>query len=71
MAIRAESIFFDDEAGGTLQTRIKRRIVSGILSGQFAPGERLPSSRALARHLGISRITVTPQYSPNAPQGPV
>lgn len=63
MAIRAESIFFDDEAGGTLQTRIKRRIVSGILSGQFAPGERLPSSRALARHLGISRITVTIAYS--------
>ena len=49
MAIRAESIFVDDDAGGTLQARIRRRVVSGILSGQFAPGERLPSGRALAR----------------------
>jgi GntR family transcriptional regulator/MocR family aminotransferase len=37
--------------------------VSGILSGQFGPGERMPSSRALARHLGISRITVTIAYT--------
>jgi hypothetical protein len=63
MAIRAESFYFDGETGGTLQTRIKRRVVSGILSGQFGPGERMPSSRALARHLGISRITVTIAYT--------
>jgi len=63
MAIRAQSFFLDDTAGGTLQTRIKRRVVSGILSGQFRPGQRMPSSRALAQHLGISRITVTIAYA--------
>jgi len=63
MAIAPESIFLDAADGGTLQAQIKRQIVSHILSGQFQPGDRLPSSRALAQHLGISRITVTIAYS--------
>lgn len=35
---------------------------SGIINGRFAPGSRLPGSRALADSLGISRITVTECY---------
>jgi GntR family transcriptional regulator / MocR family aminotransferase len=35
----------------------------GILSGRLAPGDRLPPSRELANHLGISRATVTTVYS--------
>lgn len=38
-------------------------VAEGILSGRFRPGEKLPSSRGLARHLGISRITVTLAYT--------
>ncbi|MEM8878932.1 MAG: GntR family transcriptional regulator, partial [Pseudomonadota bacterium] len=57
MAIYAESIFLDNELDDTLQNRLKRQVVEGILSGRFRPGERMPSSRALARHLGVSRIT--------------
>ena len=63
MAISADSIYLDDDADGTLQHRIKRVIVDGVLSGRFRLGERMPSSRALARHLGVSRITVTIAYN--------
>jgi GntR family transcriptional regulator/MocR family aminotransferase len=63
MTIYAESIFLDSELDDTLQNRLKRQVVEGILSGRFRPGERMPSSRALARHLGVSRITVTLAYT--------
>ncbi|WP_425093550.1 PLP-dependent aminotransferase family protein [Tropicimonas sp. S265A] len=63
MTIHAQSIHLDTTPGGTLQHRIKRRVVDGILSGEFQRGERMPSSRALARHLGVSRITVTFAYT--------
>ena len=33
-----------------------------ILSGRLVPGQRIPSTRALARSLGISRATVTLSY---------
>ena len=48
---------------GTLQSRIQQMVAQGILSGRFRAGERLPSSRALALHLGVSRITVTLAYT--------
>lgn len=60
--IPAES-FILDATEGTLQSRIQQMVAQGILSGRFRPGERLPSSRALARHLGVSRITVTLAYT--------
>lgn len=63
MAIHADSFYIDTSAEGTLQNRIKRLVVEGILSGRFQPEERMPSSRALARHLGVSRITVTMAYT--------
>jgi GntR family transcriptional regulator / MocR family aminotransferase len=62
MTIPAEMIILDPDANGTLQSRIQERVAEAILSGRFRAGERLPSSRALARHLGVSRITVTLAY---------
>jgi len=59
MPIHVESFFLDPGGEGTLQQRIKRLVVDGILAGRLRPGERMPSSRRLARHLGVSRITVT------------
>ena len=41
----------------------EQMIAEGILSGRFRPGEKLPSTRKLARHLGVSRITVTLAYN--------
>ena len=63
MTIYADSFFLDSDLTDTLQNRIKRQVVEGILSGRFLPGERMPSSRALARHLGVSRITVSFAYT--------
>ncbi len=63
MAISEETFFLDAQAQGTLQTQIQQMVAEGILSGRFRRGEKLPSSRKLARHLGISRITVTLAYT--------
>lgn len=59
MAIPVETFFLDPEAQGTLQAQIQQMIAQGILSGRFRKGEKLPSSRKLAAHLGVSRITAT------------
>ena len=59
MAIPVENFFFDNTTQGTLQTRVQQMIASGILSGRFERGEKLPSTRKLATHLGVSRITVS------------
>ena len=63
MAISEETFFLDPAFEGTLQQQIQSLVAEGILSGRFLPGERLPSSRGLAKHLGISRITVTLAYN--------
>jgi len=63
MAIPVETFFMDPAFDGTLQQQIRRMVSAGILSGRFVAGDRLPSSRKLAEHLGISRITVTLAYN--------
>lgn len=63
MAIPVETFYLGARTAGTLQARIQQMVAEGILSGRFRPGEKLPSSRALARHLGVSRITVTLAYT--------
>ena len=63
MAISEDTFFLDSTFEGTLQQQIQSLVAEGILSGRFRPGEKLPSSRRLAKHLGISRITVTLAYN--------
>jgi GntR family transcriptional regulator/MocR family aminotransferase len=63
MAISVDTFFLNPDAHGTLQAQIQEMIAEGILSGRFRVGEKLPSSRKLAAHLGISRITVTLAYT--------
>ncbi len=63
MSISVETFFLDPSAEGTLQARIQQMVAQGILNGRFRPGERLPSSRKMATHLGVSRITVTLAYT--------
>lgn len=63
MSIPIETFFLDPDAEGTLQGRIQQMIAEGILSGRFQKNEKLPSTRRLATHLGISRITVTLAYT--------
>jgi GntR family transcriptional regulator/MocR family aminotransferase len=63
MAISVDTFFLKRDAEGTLQAQIQQMIAEGILSGRFRKGEKLPSSRRLAQHLGVSRITVTLAYT--------
>lgn len=63
MSVSVETFFLDPDTSGTLQARIQQMVAQGILSGRFRAGERLPSSRRMAQHLGVSRITVTLAYT--------
>ncbi len=63
MAVSEETFFLDPAFEGTLQQQIQSLVAEGILSGRLRAGEKLPSTRRLARHLGISRITVTLAYT--------
>lgn len=46
----------------SLQEQIRQRLLDAILEGLFPTGRRLPSSRALGRHLGVARNTVVLVY---------
>ena len=63
MPIPAEAFVLPPSGRGTLQQRIRQMVTEGVLSGRFRPGQKMPSSRGLAAHLGISRITITLSYS--------
>ena len=62
MTISKETFFLGARFQGTLQSQIREMIVQGVLSGRFRPREKMPSSRGLAQHLGVSRLTVTLAY---------
>lgn len=63
MSIPAEAFVLPPAGRGSLQQRIRQMVTEGILAGRFRSGQRMPSSRGLAAHLGISRITVTLSYA--------
>ncbi|WP_368184710.1 PLP-dependent aminotransferase family protein [Aestuariibius sp. HNIBRBA575] len=63
MAISVNTFFLSPDSEHTLQSQIRQIVAEGVLSGRFQSKEKLPSSRALARHLGVSRITVTLAYT--------
>lgn len=46
----------------SVQNQLQQQIIAGIMNGQLAPGTKLPSTRKLARDLGISRTTVVIVY---------
>ena len=48
--------------GLPLYESLYRSLRASILSGELAPGEKLPSKRALAEHLEVSKITVENAY---------
>lgn len=63
MLIPAEAFFLDRESELSLQLQLRRQIIGGVLEGRFRPGERLPSSRQLAAHLGVARVTVAQAFA--------
>ena len=42
--------------------QLRNQIVAGISDGRLAPGERLPTVRALAEELGVDVMTVNKAY---------
>ena len=48
--------------GKTVSSQLQLALRDMILSGRLEPGERLPSSRTLARELGVSRTTTIDVY---------
>lgn len=55
-------ITLDNASGISLQAQIRQSIVEAILGHSILPGDKLPSSRALAKQLKISRNTVILAY---------
>lgn len=68
-SIPPEAIFLRGGSGQTLQARLIAGIVEHLLANRIPPGTRLPSTRALAEALGLSRMTVTLVYQELASRG--
>jgi GntR family transcriptional regulator / MocR family aminotransferase len=51
-------LVLDRRGDGDLRQRVAEQLRQAIRTGSFGVGQRLPSSRALAAHLGVSRATV-------------
>jgi GntR family transcriptional regulator/MocR family aminotransferase len=74
---RSKTIEFDEarwielerRPSETLRLGVERTLREAIQSGALRPGVRLPSSRALAGHLGVSRGVTTEAYLQLAAQG--
>ena len=63
MMIPAEAFQLPPVARGSLQQRIRQMVTDGVLAGRFRAGQKMPSSRGLAGHLQVSRLTVTLAYA--------
>src|SRR3954471_4489092 len=58
-----------DRSVGALQRQIEDQLRAGIREGRLVAGGRLPSSRALAGDLGVSRGVVSDAYGQLAAEG--
>lgn len=54
---------FENKGSDSLYEYLYKKIKNDILSFTLSPGEKLPSKRALAKHLNISTITVENSYA--------
>src|SRR5262249_52754779 len=59
----------DPNSAERLHRQIYTFLRRAILNGDLPPGSRLPSSRALARSLGVSRNTVLNAYEALSAEG--
>ena len=63
MPIPPDAFFLDRNAGLPLQVQLRRQIIAAVSAGRFRVGEKLPSTRALADHLGVARVTVAQAFA--------
>lgn len=55
-------LHFDFSSDTPLYMQLRNQIVVGIAEGRLAPGERLPTVRALVEDSGINMMTVSKAY---------
>ena len=55
-------ILLNDASDVPVYLQIRNQIVIGISEGRLAPGEKLPTVRALAEEIGINSMTVNKAY---------
>lgn len=63
MPIPPDAFFLDRSADLPLQVQLRRQIIAAVTAGRFRAGEKLPSTRALADHLGVARVTVAQAFA--------
>src|SRR5260370_32727717 len=56
-------VVLDRAAGAPLTTQLAGQLREAVLDGRIGAGDRLPSTRALALSLGVSRTVVTDAYA--------
>src|SRR5437870_9333678 len=56
------AVTLDNNSGVPLHRQLHEELRRSILSGRLPPRSRIPSTRALALSLGVSRTTVTQCY---------
>jgi GntR family transcriptional regulator/MocR family aminotransferase len=57
------------DAGGPFRRRLERQIREAVQAGRLLPGAALPSTRALAAQLGVSRGLVVETYAQLVAEG--
>jgi GntR family transcriptional regulator/MocR family aminotransferase len=62
-------VALDRRAGGPLPAQLEEQLRAAVRTGRLAPGTSLPSTRALARELGVSRGVVVEAYDQLAAEG--
>src|SRR4029077_3220709 len=65
----ARWLSLERRTGETLRSALERTLREAIVSRAFRAGVRLPASRALAQHLGVSRRVVSDAYGQLVAQG--
>jgi GntR family transcriptional regulator/MocR family aminotransferase len=60
--VRDALFHIERDQSSTLQVQIRQVLISTVLSGQLPPGDPVPSTRAMAKRLGVSRNTVVLAY---------
>lgn len=69
LRVPPDLFFLNREDGRSLQSQIRETVVRAILSQHATPGARLPSTRKLASHLGVARMTITLAFQELVAQG--
>ena len=55
-------LVLDPRSSLTLQHQVRQKLIDAMTRGVLRPGRRLPSSRSLARQVGVSRNTISLAY---------